>query len=190
MDFPKKKYNIILADPPWPYNARNNSKTLFGSGASGKYSVMKWEDIYKLSIQQICAENCALFLWTVPPFMPKCLKTIDEWGFRFITKAFTWIKIDKKNVYRLLPWYYTGSNSEDCYLGIKGKMKVMDKGVKQVIATTLKEHSKKPEEVRDRIVQLFGDLPRIELFAREKVDGWDSWGDELFKDLKGDNNGK
>lgn len=186
MEFPKKKYNIILADPPYPYNARSNSKTLFGTGASGKYKVMSWEDIYNLPVHEICEDNCALFLWTVPPFMPKCLKTIEAWGFRFITKAFNWVKVDKKNEYRLLPGYYTGSNSEDCYLGIKGKMEVVDKGVRQVISTTLRRHSQKPEEARDRIVQLFGDLPRIELFARERILGWDAWGDGLFKNLEGD----
>lgn len=179
MQFPDKKYNIIYADPPWPYAARNNTNTLFGSGAPGKYPVMKWHEIYKLPIQQIADTNCALFLWTVPPFMPKCLQTIEEWGFRFVTKAFTWIKIDKKGDYRLLTGHYTGSNSEDCYLGIKGSMSVINKGVKQVIATPLEEHSRKPSETRTRIVELFGDIPRIELFAREKVNGWDAWGNAL-----------
>ena len=64
-------------------------------------------------------------------------------------------------------------------LGIKGKMPVVDKTVSSVVMTNREKHSKKPDIIRDKIVQLYGDIPRIELFARETADGWDSWGNEL-----------
>ena len=75
--------------------------------------------------------------------------------------------------------YYTRSNNEICLLAIKGKPKRVSKSVHQVIYEPLREHSRKPDTTRTRIVELCGDLPRIELFARQKVDGWDHWGNEV-----------
>jgi N6-adenosine-specific RNA methylase IME4 len=183
----QQKYNIIYVDFPWLYLPRKNSKTLFGLGMS-RYKGMTYEEVIAFcsKIKDIAAPNCALFLWHCPPkYVQYPLKDImDACDFRYITKAFTWIKVDKKGIPRLLPGYYTGSNSEDCFLGLKGKMKVQDKGVRQVVVAPLTQHSEKPTEVRDRIVQLFGDLPRIELFARQRVEGWDAFGDQVEGSIK------
>ena len=62
---------------------------------------------------------------------------------------------------------------------MKGKLKRVNASIRQVIESEIEKHSKKPDEVRNNIVELYGDLPRIELFAREKSEGWDSWGNEL-----------
>jgi len=78
---------------------------------------------------------------------------------------------------------YTRSNAEVCLLGIKGKMKVISHKVSSAILSPIREHSRKPDEARERIVELFGDLPRIELFARQKFDGWDVWGNEVKSDV-------
>lgn len=65
-------------------------------------------------------------------------------------------------------------------LAIKGNpLKRVNRSVQQVILSKIEEHSKKPNEVRNRIVDLFGDIPRIELFARQTVNGWDCWGNEV-----------
>lgn len=80
--------------------------------------------------------------------------------------------------------YYAKSNCEICLMGIKGKMKPISNKVSSAIIAPREQHSKKPDEVRDRIVELFGDLPRIELFARQKVQGWDSWGNEVESDIE------
>jgi len=75
--------------------------------------------------------------------------------------------------------YWTRSNPEMCLLATKGKPKRFFKNVKQLIIDKRREHSRKPDCSRDRIVQLCGDKPRIELFARQKVSGWDNWGNHF-----------
>lgn len=180
-----KKYNIILADPPWKYNARNNTKTKFGGGAMGHYSVMKTEDICKLPIKDIAADNCALFLWVTFPRLLEGLKVMETWGFSYKTLGFSWVKTNKYNNDPFFGiGYYSKSNCEVCLLGIRGKMKPVSNKVSSCIISPKEEHSKKPNIVRDRIVQLFGDLPRIELFARQKTPGWDVFGNEVESDIK------
>lgn len=132
-------------------------------------------------IDKISNENCVLFLWVTAPCLLEGLELINSWGFTYKTIGFTWIKTNKKN--DSLFWgmgYYTRANTELCLLATKGKpLKRISKSVHQVVMSKIREHSRKPDEVRDRIVKLFDDLPRIELFARQQVDGWDCWGNEV-----------
>ena len=173
-----KKYSIIYADPPWFYN---------DSYAIGdNYELMKDEDIYNLPIEDICNDNCVLFLWATFPKLPEAIETIKKWGFNYKTVAFVWIKRNKKsssNFWGLGNW--TRGNAEIVLLGIKGKIKKSNKGdIHQIINTPIQRHSKKPDIVRDKIVQLMGDLTRIELFTRERIYGWDSWGNEVESNIE------
>jgi len=112
--------------------------------------------------------------------LPEAIETIKRWGFKYKTVAFTWVKENKKSDgYFTGLGYWTRANPEMCLLATKGKPKRLSKAVKQLIISKRQEHSKKPDEIRDRIIQLCGDLPRIELFARQKVKGWDYWGDQV-----------
>jgi site-specific DNA-methyltransferase (adenine-specific) len=112
--------------------------------------------------------------------LDKQIRLFEDWGFRYRTVGFTWIKTNKNNGKIFFGvGYYTKSNAEVCLLGMKGQLKVVSDSVSSVIISPKERHSKKPDEVRDRIVQLFGDLPRIELFARQKTDGWDVFGNEV-----------
>lgn len=179
-----KKYNIIYADPPWKYNARNNKDTKFGGGAMGYYSTMSTKDICQLPIKEISDDNCALFLWTTFPRLQDGLLVMKAWGFDYKTVAFNWVKTNKNNDKPFFGiGYYTKSNSEVCLLGIKGKMKPISNKVSSIIISPKEEHSKKPNETRERIVKLFGALPRIELFARQRWLGWDCWGNEVESDI-------
>ena len=138
------------------------------------------EDIKNLPVKNISDKNCILFLWVTYPLLEAGLLTIKEWGFNYKTCAFSWIKKNKKS--DSLFWglgHWTRANNEICLLATKGKPKRVSKGVHQVVYEPIREHSRKPDCVRDRIVELCGDIPRIELFARQRVEGWDSWGDEL-----------
>ena len=94
-----------------------------------------------------------------------------------------WVKTRGSGLYSGLG-FYTNSNAEICLIGRKGKFNRQAKNVKQIIVSPLGRHSEKPLEIRDRIVQLCGDVPRIELFAREKADGWDAWGNEVESDIE------
>jgi len=173
------RYNIIYCDPPWEYNTRNNIKTKFAGGAMVHYPIMKTADLCALSVHSIAADNCALVLWATFPKLPEALRVMEAWGFRYATVAFNWFKISNNGALFFGVGYYTKSNSEIALLGIKGRMKPVSNFVSQVVISKREAHSKKPDIVRDKIVELWGDLPRIELFAREVAPGWDALGNEI-----------
>ena len=180
-----KKYGIIYADPPWKYNSRANHKTRFRGGACGHYDLMSMEEIKALPLQEISADNCALFMWCTFPYLDEQIKLFKHWGFKYRTLGFSWIKTNPKNGKPFFGvGYYAKSNAEVCLLGTKGKMKPVSNSVSSCVIAPRREHSRKPDEVRERIVQLFGDLPRIELFARENTEGWDVWGNEVESDIE------
>lgn len=173
----QKKYNIIYADPPWIYK----DKALAGNrGACCKYRVMKTEDICNLPISKIAEKDCILFMWVTMPKLNECFEVIKKWGFEYKTCAFIWIKKNKKS--DSLFWgmgSWTRANAELCLLATKGKPKRISAKVHSVIISKIREHSRKPDETRDKILELCGDKSKIELFAREDIEGWDCWGDEI-----------
>ena len=174
----KKKYNIIYADPPWEYNKRNNTNTKFGGGIYSHYDSMKIDDICKMEIPS--DDNCALFLWVTFPKLEYGMRVIKEWGFTYKTIGFNWVKTNKNNTDPFFGvGYYTKSNTEVCLLGIKGKMKPISNKISSVVIHPRMAHSKKPDVVRDNIVELFGDVPRLEMFARQKTEGWDVFGNQV-----------
>lgn len=177
-----KQYNIIYADPPWRYHVW--SKKGQGRSAESHYPTMKLEDICRLPVADIAAKDCVLFLWATYPNLKDAFKVIEAWGFTYKTVAFTWVKRNKKSP----TWfwglgYWTRANPEICLLATRGNPKRVSKKVHSVVDSPIREHSRKPDEVRDRIVELMGDLPRIELFARERAPGWDVWGNEVECDI-------
>ena len=181
----EKKYQIIYADPPWQYKVW--SKKGNGRSAESHYRTMNIEDIINLKefINKISDKNCILFIWVTYPCLKEALKVIDAWGFKYKTCGFTWVKKNKKRD----SWfwgmgYWTRANSELCLIATKGKVKRISKKVHQIIDTPIEQHSRKPAIVRDKIIELVGDLSKIELFAREKVPGWDAWGNEIESDIR------
>jgi N6-adenosine-specific RNA methylase IME4 len=177
-----KKYKIIYADPPWSYK----DKALAGNrGAGCKYDVMDSLDIAKLDVGGVADNDCVLFMWVTMPKLNECFELIKAWGFEYKTVAFTWVKLNKKSGTPFMGMgRWTRANAEICLLATKGKPKRINAGVHSVVMTPIEVHSKKPQEVRDRIVRLLGDIPRIELFARNKTEGWDVWGNEIDSDIK------
>ena len=174
--FPNKKYNIIYSDPPWSYN----DKALAGNrGAVCKYPVMDIKAICDLPVKNIAADDCVLFMWVTFPKLNECFEVIKSWGFDYKTVAFTWVKKTGRGTWFMGMGRWSRANAEICLLATRGKPKRASAGVRQVIESIPERHSKKPDETRDRIVQLCGNLPRIELFARETASGWDSWGNEI-----------
>jgi N6-adenosine-specific RNA methylase IME4 len=175
-----KKYGVIYADPAWTYR----DKALAGNrGAGCKYPVMSLEDICRLPVKDLAADDCVLFLWVTMPKLNEAFDVMKAWGFEYKTCAFTWVKQNRKS--DRLFWgmgRWTRANAELCLLGTKGKPKREDAGGHSVIISHVEEHSKKPAETRDRIVRLLGaggGIQKIELFARQTVEGWDCWGNEV-----------
>ena len=180
-----KKYQIIYADPPWSYyndtNAQPNCTTTKGMRRP-PYPVMSSKEIEQLKVKDICDKNCILFIWTTDYHLEKCLKVINAWEFQYKTIGFVW---NKKTCF--MGAYTMKSGIELCLLATKGKdiHKLVKKyNIRSLIEIKRTKHSKKPDEIRNAITELMGDIPRIELFARQKTDGWDVWGNEVESDIK------
>lgn len=179
----EKKYNIIYADPPWEYK-QTGSKINSRGMAKQHYETMNTKDICELPIKNIKTENAICFMWATFPNIKEALKVMESWGFIYKTAGFVWIKKNKKSNTNF--WgmgAYTRANAEVCLLGIskqtKAKQVVRSNAIHQVIESPIEQHSKKPDETRDRIINLLGDVSKIELFARQQVEGWDCWGNEV-----------
>lgn len=182
----EKKYSIIYADPPWSYKTGHTKK--WKGLAERHYETMTIKEIGKLPVEKIADKDAVLFMWVTFPCLKEGLKVIEEWGFTYKTVAFNWVKQNKKGAG--LFWglgFWTRSNSEICLLATKGRPKRISASVHSVIMSPVQKHSKKPEEAKQRIVELMGDLPRIELSAREVSPGWDAWGNEVSKEERGQN---
>jgi N6-adenosine-specific RNA methylase IME4 len=176
-----KKYQIIYADPPWEYTTKSVSPN---RSVANHYVTMGASSIKGLNVSSISDINCYLFLWATCPNLDQALDVINVWGFTYKTVAFNWIKTNKNNMgYFFGLGAYTRANSELCLLGVKGSLKRVTASIPQLVVSEVMEHSHKPAIVRSNITQLYGDLPRIELFARRKVEGWDCWGNEVESDI-------
>lgn len=185
-----KKYQIIYADPPWNFGNRmySSNKNDHHRKITRAYSVMKTRDICNLPIKNIIDENCVLFMWVADAFIPEAIRVINSWGFKYKTIAFIWNKKEKSGKQVCYMGQWTMKGSEIVLLGTKGKMTQYLKNRKvrqlQEAPRDRKKHSRKPETIRNKIVEMFGNLPRIELFARQKAEGWDAWGNEVISDIK------
>lgn len=181
-------YDIILADPPWDYenwNKKWHEEHAESRWAGRKYPLMPADDIRAMDVNSIASKDSVLFLWTISTMLPVALTVMESWGFKYKTVGFVWVKKNKiaDSLFTGMG-FWTRSNAEICLLGVKGKpLPRISHSVKQIILTSRREHSQKPLEARERIVELLGDRPRVELFAREKVDGWDAWGNEINSDI-------
>lgn len=177
-----KKYNIIYADPPWDFGSKQLQKTK-GSrfhSLNEEYNTEKTIKMQEWDIKRICEKDSAIFMWATDAHIEEAINLMKSWGFKYVTVAFVWSKQSKNNkeVYTLGAW--TLKNCELCLFGTRGRMLKYKKSnnVKQLVKAERTKHSKKPNVVYGYIEELFGDLPRIELFARQHIEGWDCWGNE------------
>lgn len=186
-----KKYQVIYADPPWSYNDKMSGHSF---SLDHEYETQGLDWIKALPVGGVADKDCALFLWAVSPLLPEALQVMTAWGFRYKTVAFVWSKKHKDGtpVSNLGRW--TMGNVEVCLLGTRGSPKRIRNDVKQLVEDYRAEHSRKPDSVRERIVDLMGDTPRIELFARDdgsrnlfgenRLDGWDVFGNEVANSVE------
>ena len=184
-----KKYKILYIDPPWPYTKYSNTKIDVGDKKRRitPYTPLTIRQIKSLPIDEIAEKDSVLLMWTTGPHNEIATEIIKEYGFEYKTWAFTWRKRNKNNIHWHMGYgHYTRSNTEICLLATRGKgLKVLRHDIEQNYDSDILPHSEKPDEFRKRTVQMFGDLERIELFARIKPYGWDALGYELDgKDIR------
>jgi len=184
-------YQIVYADPPWHFNREmdkicktivtNNGQKAFSAGR--QYNTMSSEDIAALPIKDIVDKEAACFMWTTDHHLPYALDIMKAWGFTYKTIGFIWVKktVNGKTVKMLAPW--TNKGAEICLFGTRGAMTkhLGANNVQQVHEALRREHSRKPDIIRDEIKRMFPDGKRIELFARQQYPGWDAWGNEVEK---------
>lgn len=185
--FPDGKYCVILADPPW--NFKNYTSERGDRDAANHYTTLSIDDIIALPVKQTADSDCHLFMWTTGPHLQQAFRVIEGWGFRYSSIAFTWVKMRKNCDDKLFNTgrdmavglgHTTRKNTEICLLGRRGSPKRISKSVRELIIASRREHSRKPEEIYDRIEQ-YAAGPYLELFARSTRLGWASWGNEVGK---------
>lgn len=179
---PEGGYGVILADVPWTF------KTHSQKGLEGRpqhYERMTLTDIKALPVHELAAKDCFLFFWTSGPYLKQAFSVIDDWGFKYSSIGFQWLKLRKGQLGE--PWnegsfcmgqgYTTRSNGEICLLAKRGKPRRLSASVREFLPAERREHSRKPDESISRIEQ-FASGPYIELFARNQREGWTTWGNE------------
>jgi N6-adenosine-specific RNA methylase IME4 len=180
--FPDQRYQVILADPPWLYYGDPNKDQ-----AAGKhYQLMSTADISALPVPSITAPSAALFLWATGPRLPEALEVMKAWGFHYRGIAYVWAKSRRDggliHGQGVRPTF-TKPTSELVLVGStcrRGRpLKLLTESQGQVVLAPRGRHSEKPAVFRELIVELLGDATRIELFARQRADGWDAWGNEV-----------
>ena len=178
-DWPTGTFGAILADPPWNFQEWSDK----GSERSARkhYDTMTFEAIQALPVAELAGEDCALFLWITWPTLPEALVTIEAWGFEYKTCGFCWVKTNPiAGSIATGMGYWTRSNTEVVFLATRGKPQRVSKAVRQVVVAPRREHSRKPDEVHDRIEALVQG-PYLELFGRQERPGWTVWGNEIGK---------
>jgi N6-adenosine-specific RNA methylase IME4 len=177
-----KRYQCILSDCPW--NFRTYSDKGLGRSAQAHYACMSLSEICALPVLDYADDNCALFLWVTDPMLPQGLEVMKAWGFAFKSVAFTWAKLNKsftkrfdqhnlsKSDFFMGTGYYTRANPEMCLLGTRGRITRLSKKVRQLVIAPRREHSRKPDEIYDRIEALVPG-PYAEFFSRSSRAGWD-----------------
>lgn len=179
MIFPNKKYNIIYADPAWQFDNKNTGGSM-NSSAESQYDVMSIEGLMELPVADIAADDCTLIMWWVGAMPQEAIDLVHAWGFTIKNmNGFVWRKLTKNNKPFFGMGFRTRAGSESAIIAVKGNPAVESHSVRAVREAPVGRHSEKPAEFRDDIVELCGDLPRIELFSRQRVPGWDAWGNQI-----------
>lgn len=168
-------YSVLVADPPWSfatYSNKGHKKT-----AHAQYTCMNLKDIKALPVADLAAPNCALFMWATQAMIPEALATLEAWGFRYLSLG-SWAKQSKTGrTWAFGTGYRLRSASEYYFLGMRGNLKQNSKSIRNLIVAPVREHSRKPDELRANAEKMF-DGPYCELFARESAPGWASWGNQ------------
>ena len=185
---PPRKYRVIYADPAWQFGNRNTGGTM-KSAAEAKYTVTSLADMAALPVAELADEHCLLVMWWVGAMPQEAINLCKAWGFRLVNmNGFVWRKLTKTGIPFFGMGFATRASSESALIGVNGKLGelIKDHSVRAVIEAKVGRHSQKPHEFREAIEKLCGDVPRVELFARDAAAGWDCWGNQAPQDKAGD----
>ncbi|KKY70294.1 DNA methyltransferase [Morganella morganii] len=197
-----KKYDLLLADPPWSYNNKSSN-----GAADNHYNTTDPYSLERLHVEDIASDNSVLCMWYTGNFALEAIKLAEAWNFKVKNMfCFAWVKLNKNagdridknppedafdfmeilnNETKINCGNYTRQNIEMCLVATRGKgLPRRSASVRQIVYSCLGEHSEKPKEVHHRLEELYGDVPRIELFAREKYGEWDVYGDQVNSDIQ------
>ena len=183
-DIPRGCFGAILADPPWRFETWSDKGK--GRSADRHYPTMTMNELRALDVASLAAADSVLFLWTTWPMLPQALALIEAWGFAYKGCAFDWTKADTSQIdmfrddadVAIGTGYWTRANTEPCLLATRGKPRRLHADVRQAIIAPRRQHSRKPDEIHDRIERLVAG-PYLELFARRRRPGWTAWGNEV-----------
>lgn len=177
-DLPAGRYGAILADPPWAFRTWSGKTGTPHRTANDHYGTVALHGLASLPVRDIAAPDAALFMWAVDSHLDAAIDLGRAWGFRFKTLAFVWAKTTARGTHRIGMGYWTRKQCEVCLLFTRGKPRRRSKGVRQLICAPRREHSRKPDDIYDRIEALV-DGPYCELFGRQEWPGWTAWGDQV-----------
>jgi len=182
--FPSKRYDLVYADPPWFYYGSQ----IKDAAAAKHYPLMDQQELAKLPVRAIMNRRAALFLWSTGPRLNFALDLIERWGLHYRGVAYVWVKVNRKGEPihgQGVPPTFTKPTTEFVLVATTlptGRpFPILDFAQPQVVLEPRGRHSHKPAVFRRRIEELCGDRPRIELFARQSVRGWDAWGAEVTR---------
>lgn len=172
-----------MADPPWQFTNKKTGGSM-KSGAEAQYPTMTIEDLKAMDIDSITDKDCLLVMWYVGSMPQEALDLVNAWGFKVKNmNGFVWNKLTKNSLPFFGMGFYTRAGSESAIIATKGSPKIVNHGVRAVGSCPVGRHSAKPPEFRKACLTLMGNVPRLEMFARVKVPGWDSWGNEVGCDV-------
>jgi N6-adenosine-specific RNA methylase IME4 len=174
-------YGALLVDPPWyfeDWSKTPHTQWKTDRATQRHYETMSIDDILRLPVASLAAPDCALFLWVIDSHLNKAFEIGTAWGFTYKTRAFEWLKTGTSG-YRVGLGYWTRKQCESVLLFTRGSPRRKSKAVRQIIEAPRREHSRKPDEVYERIEALV-DGPYCELFARRHRPGWQAWGKDLL----------
>lgn len=180
-----KKYRTIYADPPWQFQNRTG-KVAPEHKRLARYSTMRLEEIAQLPVAEAAAEKCHLYLWVPNALLPEGLSIMKSWGFEYKTNII-WEKVRKDGMPdgRGVGFYFRNV-TEILLFGVRGdKNRTLEAGRTQVnlIRSTKREHSRKPDEIIP-LIEGCSAPPFLELFARGSRKGWDMWGNQATENYE------
>lgn len=166
-------FGTVYADPPWQYG--NQGTRASNTEHYGGETVEWLCDPENMPVARLAAPNSHLHLWTTNAFLFDAKRVMEAWGYTY-KSCYVWVKpqIGMGNYWRV--------SHEFLLLGVRGSLSFEAKNLRSWGEFKRRQHSAKPEEIRDKI-HLASPGPRLELFARRAVEGWTCWGNEVARDV-------